>query len=113
MRCVVDTVLVVIPEVVYVVVVALLVVDLFVIFPSECVARTTYAGKLVVTLLTVVSLGVVAVAVGGVCVSMWGGTVLRSPSVKAYIVLIYIVLPTMTSMTYYMQTTPLSSPRII
>ena len=74
--------------------------DVFTFFHAECVARTTYADKLMVALLTVVLLGVVSVVIGAIFVYMWGGTVLRSSSVKAYIVLIYIVLPTMSSMAF-------------
>ena len=43
---------------------------------------------------------VLATAIGAVCTQMWGGTVPRSSSVKAYIVLIYVVLPTMSSMAF-------------
>ena len=75
--------------------------DVFVIFHTECVARTTYADKLMVALVTVVLLGVAAVVIGAILVYVEGrGTVLRSSSVKAYIVLIYIVLPTMSSMAF-------------
>ena len=75
--------------------------DVFVIFHTECVARTTYVDKLMVALLTVVLLGVAAVVIGAILVYVeGGGTVLRSSSVKAYIVLIYIVLPTMSSMAF-------------
>ena len=75
--------------------------DVFVIFHAECVSRTTYADKLMVALLTVVLLGVAAVVIGAILVYMEGeGTVLRSSSVKTYIVLIYIVLPTMSSMAF-------------
>jgi hypothetical protein len=74
--------------------------DIFTFFHAECVAATTYADKLMVALLTVVALGVVSVVIGAIFVYMWGGTVLRSSSVKTYIVVIYIVLPTMSSMAF-------------
>ena len=75
--------------------------DLFVVFHTECVAHTSYADKLMVALLTVAALGVVAVVIGAILVYMEGeGTVLRSSSVKTYIVLIYMVLPTMSSMAF-------------
>ena len=72
--------------------------DLFVIFHTECIARTTYAYKLAVALLTVVSIGLLVVVIGAVSTRMWGGTILRSAGFKNYIVLVYVVLPTMSSM---------------
>ena len=66
----------------------------------ECLARTTYADKLVVALPTVLTLGAIAVAVGAFATRMWGGTILRSWSFKSYLVLIYDVLPMMSSMAF-------------
>ena len=74
--------------------------DFFTFFHTECVAHTDYIDKLMASLVTVISLGVLATAIGAVCVLKWGGTVLHSSSVKAYIVLIYVVLPTMSSMAF-------------
>ena len=74
--------------------------DFFTFFHAECVAHTTYADKLAASLLTIVILGLLAVIIGKIHALTSDGTVLRSPSVKAYIVLIYIVLPTMSSMAF-------------
>ena len=74
--------------------------DFFAFFHAECVARTTYAHKLMASLLTVVLIGVVAVLVAAVRQCMAGADMLRSSSVKGYLVLIYIVLPTMSSMAF-------------
>ena len=72
--------------------------DFFTFFHAECVARTTYADKLMMSLLTLLSIGALAVIFGAIYTSIYGGTVLRSSSVKGYILLIYTVLPTMSSM---------------
>ena len=74
--------------------------NFFTFFHTECLARTTYADKLVVALTTVLSLGAIAVAVGAFATRMWGGTILRSWSFKSYLVLIYDVLPMMSSMAF-------------
>ena len=74
--------------------------DFFTFFHTECVARTTYADKLMMSLLTLVSLGVLAVGYGAVYTYIYGGTTIRSSSVKGYILLIYTVLPTMSSMAF-------------
>ena len=74
--------------------------DVFTFFHSECVARTTYADKLMVSLLTLVVLGLIALFIGYARKMIWGGTVLRSWSVESYIVLIYDVLPVMSSMAF-------------
>ena len=74
--------------------------DFFTFFHTECVARTTYADKLVMSLLTLVSTGVLAVGYGAVYTYIYGGTTIRSSSVKGYILLIYTVLPTMSSMAF-------------
>ena len=66
--------------------------DFFTFFHTECVARTTYAGKLMVALITILSVGVIAVAVGAFSTWMWGGTILKSSGVKNYILLVYLVL---------------------
>ena len=49
-------------------------------------------------LLTVLGLGALSFAIGAVTTRKWGGTVKRSETVKAYIVLIYMILPMMSSM---------------
>ena len=74
--------------------------NFFTFFHTECLARTTYADKLMVALTTVLSLGAIAVAVGAFATRMWGGTILRSWSFKSYLVLIYDVLPMMSSMAF-------------
>ena len=74
--------------------------DFFAFFHAECAAHTNYMHKLMVSLLTIVTLGLIAVIAGLISVVMYGGTVLRSPSVKGYMVLIYIVLPMMSSMAF-------------
>ena len=71
--------------------------DFFTFFHAECVAQTTYASRLAATLTTMVSIGVLAFAYGAIYTYMYGGTVLRSSSVKGYILLIYVVLPMMSS----------------
>jgi hypothetical protein len=72
--------------------------DFFVFFHTECVERTNYSTKLALTLLTVVALGVLATLIGAGCKCMWGGAIVRSTSFKAFIVLIYMVLPMVSSM---------------
>jgi len=72
--------------------------DFFTFFHTECVARTAYTDKLMVALMTILSSGVIAVASGAFCAHMWGGTILRSSGVKNYILLVYLVLPIMSSM---------------
>jgi len=74
--------------------------DLFTFFHTECVQQANYTYKLAMTFVVVLSLGVLAVVVGAVCVSCWGGSILRSSSVKNYILLIYLVLPMMSSMAF-------------
>ena len=74
--------------------------DFFTFFHTECVARATYADKLMGSLLTLVALGLVAVVVGQSHKIFWGGSILRSWSVESYIVLIYDVLPVMSSMAF-------------
>ena len=75
--------------------------DFFTFFHTECVQRTNYADKLMVSLLTMVTLGLVAVIIGQINVIMFDGAeVLRSPSVKGYILLINTVLPIMSSMAF-------------
>ena len=74
--------------------------DFFTFFHAECITRTTYVDKLMVALMTILALGVVAVAVGVFCKRMWGGTILRSSGVKNYILLVYLVLPMMSSMAF-------------
>lgn len=74
--------------------------DIFTFFHAECVAHATYADKLMASLVTVVTLGVIAVLIGGARTMIWGGSVLRSWSVESYIVLIYDVLPMMSSMAF-------------
>ena len=74
--------------------------DFFTFFHTECVQSTTYADKLMVSLLTVVTLGLIAVIIGQARTIIWGGSVLRSWSVESYIVLIYDVLPVMSSMAF-------------
>ena len=53
----------------------------FTFFHTECVARTTYADKLMMSLLTLVSLGVLAAGYGAVYTYIYGGTTMRSSSV--------------------------------
>ena len=72
----------------------------FTFFRAECVAPTDYADKLLVSFLTLVVLGVLSVLYGVTYTRMYGGDVIRSSSVKGYLVLIYIVLPTMSSMAF-------------
>ena len=72
--------------------------DFFTFFHTECVARAAYTDKLMVALMTILSIGVIAVASGAFCAHMWGGTILRSSGVKNYILLVYLVLPIMSSM---------------
>ena len=73
--------------------------DFFTFFHAECVARTTYADKLMVSLLTLVIIGFICVLIGQISAIMFDNrSVLRSSSVKGYILLIYTVLPTMSSM---------------
>ena len=67
---------------------------------AECIALTTYENKLMVVLLTVVLLGVLAGLTGYASARYTGGTILRSVSVKGYLLLIYIVLPIMSSMAF-------------
>ena len=74
--------------------------DFFTFVHSECVARTTYADKLMVSLLTVVVVGLIAVIIGQARAVIWGGTVLRSPSVQAYIGLMVFALPGMSYMAF-------------
>ena len=75
--------------------------DFFTFFHADCVARATYADKLMVSLLTIVTLGLIAVIIGQISVIMFDGAeVLRSPSVKGYILLINTVLPIMSSMAF-------------
>ena len=74
--------------------------DFFTFFHTECVARTTYADKLLVSLITLIALGALAVLYGAMYTRIYGGAVLESSSVKGYILLIYIVLPTMSSMAF-------------
>ena len=74
--------------------------DFFAFFHAECVVHTTYAHKLMVSLVTVVSMGVVAVLAGAAQKCMGGDDIFHSTSVKGYIVLIYIVLPIMSSMAF-------------
>ena len=73
--------------------------DFFAFFNTDCVRSITYAEKLAVAFLTVVSLGVVSVGIGA-CTSTEDGGILRSSFVKGYIVLIYVVLPVMSSMAF-------------
>ena len=56
--------------------------------------------QLAVSLGVVMSFGVLAVAIGAATTAFWGGTVARSSSVKNYIVLIYLVLPMMSTMAF-------------
>ena len=74
--------------------------DFFTFFHADCVTRTTYAYKLMASLLTILSLGVIAVVYGAVYTYVYTGTIMRSSSVKGYILLIYIVLPMMSSMAF-------------
>ena len=74
--------------------------DFFSFLHSECVARTTYDEKLMVSLLTVVTLGLIAVSIGQAGALIWGGSVIRSSSVKSYIGLMVFALPGMTSMAF-------------
>ena len=74
--------------------------DFFTFFHTECVARTTYADKLLVSLIMLISLSALAVSYGAVYTRIYGGAVLESSSVKSYILLIYIVLPIMSSMAF-------------
>lgn len=74
--------------------------DFFAFFNTDCVRSITYAEKLAVAFLTVVSLGVVSVGIGA-CTSMEeDGGILRSSFFKGYIVLIYVMLPVMSSMAF-------------
>jgi hypothetical protein len=68
--------------------------DLFSFLNAECVESMSYAEKLAISLVTIVSLGVLAIIVGAV----WSDTILHSSSVKNFILLIYLVLPVMSSM---------------
>ena len=74
--------------------------DFFTFFHAECVARTTFADKLMASLLVLASLGIISTMYGAIYTRIYGGTVLRSSSVKGYILLIYIVLPIMSSMAF-------------
>ena len=75
--------------------------DFFTFFHTECVARTTYDEKLMVSLLTMAAFGLIAVIIAKLSVLMFDGTgVLRSPSMKGYILLIYTVLPMMSPMAF-------------
>ena len=74
--------------------------DFFTFFHTECISPTTYVDKLAVALLTVVSLGVVVVGISAVTTRVWGGTILRSSGVKNFILLVYIVLPMMSSLAF-------------
>ena len=75
--------------------------DFFTFFHTECVSPTTYADKLMVSLVTILTLFFIAVIIGQISVIMFDGAeVLRSPSVKGYILLINTVLPTMSSMAF-------------
>ena len=80
-------------------VIEVLMFDFFTFFHTECVAHTTYADKLMVSLLTLVIVGFICVLIGQISAIMSDNrSVLRSSSVKGYILLIYTVLPTMSSM---------------
>ena len=74
--------------------------DFFTFFHTECVNPTNYADKLMISLLTIVSLGVLAGVSGAMYTYVYGGTIMRSSSVKGYLLLIYTVLPTMSSMAF-------------
>ena len=74
--------------------------DFFTFFHTECVNPTNYADKLMISLLTVLSLGVLAVGYGAVYTYIYGGAIMRSSGVKGYLLLIYTVLPTMSSMAF-------------
>ena len=75
--------------------------DFFTFFHTECVSPTTYDEKLMVSLITMAAFGLVAVIIAKISVLMFDGTgVLQSPSMKGYILLIYTVLPTMSSMAF-------------
>ena len=77
--------------------------DLFTFFHAECVASTNYSQKLALALITVVALGVIAVVSGKVEIRIRGreaarSQLLLSPFIKYYVVLIYMILPMMSSM---------------
>ena len=74
--------------------------DAFTIFRTECMARTDYADKLMVSLLTLSVLGALALSYGAVFTRIYGGDILQSSSVKGFLLLIYIVLPTMSSLAF-------------
>ena len=71
--------------------------DFFTFFHTECVARTTFADKLSVSLIMLIALGALAVLYGAIFTRIYGGTIMRSSSVKGYVLLIYIVLPTVST----------------
>ena len=74
--------------------------DLFLFFHTECVQRTTYTDQLAFALALLVTLGVLSAAIGTVAKAVWGGSILNSPPVKAFIIIVYFVLPMMSTMAF-------------
>ena len=73
--------------------------NLFGVFHAECVGRANYNEQLVIAFMTLVALGVLAVALGA-AMKRWSGsgTVVNSSPVTAWIYLIYLILPSMSTM---------------
>ena len=74
--------------------------DFFTFFHTDCVEPTTYVDRLRLSLLTIASFGVLAIGCAAIYTRIFGGTIIRSSGVKGYILLIYTVLPTMSSMAF-------------